>query len=115
MRRNFVIFSARLPSIQTVGGGNPRFMPLGIAKKKCRNFFVTLINLARQRLSEKNRNLLIAEIQRLLNGQTHPNIFVLNLQRLMNSAPVKCLGPFLIRALPGLRNSLQSGDFVIGK
>ena len=90
-------------------------MPLSVAKNKCKNFFVTLMNLAKQRSSVKTRNQLTAEIQQLLNGQTHPNIFVLNLQRLMNSAPVRCLGPFLIRALPELRKSLQSGEFAIGK
>ena len=94
--------------------GNQTSMPLSVAKNRCKNFFVTLMNLSAKQ-SNNLKNQMINEIQHLINGQTNPKIFVQNIRRLLNSGPTPTLVPFLSRALPELRKSLQSGEITIGE
>ena len=90
-------------------------MPLSVAKNKCKNFFVTLIDLATKTKSMDIKNQITNEIQHLMNGQTNPRTFLQNVARMINTQPQLTLVPFLIRTLPEVRKSLQSGEFVIGE
>ena len=89
-------------------------MPLSVAKNKCKGFFVTLMNLAAEK-SINLKNQIRNEIQYLINGQTSPMNFLQNIRRLLNTGPHPYLAPFLTRALPELRKSLQSGEITIGE
>ncbi|XP_076336860.1 transcription initiation factor TFIID subunit 4B-like isoform X2 [Tachypleus tridentatus] len=82
------------------------------AKKKCKNFLSTLIQLAKdqpEQVATNVKNL----IQGLINGQVQAEDFTHQLQKELNSSPQPCLVPFLKKSLPHLRHSLVTGESVI--
>ncbi|XP_067125681.1 transcription initiation factor TFIID subunit 4-like [Centruroides vittatus] len=82
------------------------------AKKKCKNFLSTLIQLASdqpEQVATNVKNL----IQGLIDGDIQPEEFTNQLQKALNSSPQPCLVPFLKKNLPYLRYSLMMREMTI--
>ncbi|XP_076356907.1 transcription initiation factor TFIID subunit 4B-like [Tachypleus tridentatus] len=96
-------------NISTQAASTTSQMSPSTAKKKCKNFLSTLIQLAKdqpEHVATNVKNL----IQGLINGQVQPEDFTQQLQTELNSSPQPCLVPFLKKSLPHLRHSLMTGE-----
>ncbi|XP_022247617.1 transcription initiation factor TFIID subunit 4-like isoform X2 [Limulus polyphemus] len=96
-------------NINTQAASTTSQMSPSTAKKKCKNFLSTLIQLAKdqpEHVATNVKNL----IQGLINGQVQPEDFTQQLQAELNSSPQPCLVPFLKKSLPHLRHSLMTGE-----
>ncbi|XP_075549042.1 transcription initiation factor TFIID subunit 4-like [Dermacentor variabilis] len=94
-----------------LAGGAPQMSP-DTAKKKCRNFFSTLIRLA----SDQPENT-AANVKRLIQGliddTMQPEEFTTKLERELSSNPQPCLIPFLRKSLPLLRHAMLTNELSI--
>ena len=82
------------------------------AKRKCKDFLLTLIRLATDQPAEVAQNVRTL-IQGLIDGNIAAEDFTNQLQRELNSSPQPCLVPFLKKSLPHLKQSLMMGEMSI--
>ncbi|XP_014675326.1 PREDICTED: transcription initiation factor TFIID subunit 4-like [Priapulus caudatus] len=83
-----------------------------VAKKKCKNFFSTLIKLASSQPPDVAANVRKL-IQGVIDGLVQPEDFTTKLEAELKSSPQPFLVPFLKRSLPHLRQSLYNNEVSI--